>query len=68
MKVCQGKLYALYFDPTTTFKSLIFHQFNALMNARHESVIMKWIIDQTTPIEHFFFSVKPNTFGPNIKM
>jgi hypothetical protein len=68
MKICQGELYALYYDPIIAFNSLVFHQFNALMDVWHESIIMKWITNLATSIEHLFLSIKPNTFGPNTKM
>jgi hypothetical protein len=54
MKIRQGELYALYYDLTTTFRSLIFHHFNSLMDVHHENIIMKWIANLTTSIEHLF--------------
>lgn len=55
MKICQDKLYALYYDLTTAFRSPIFCQFNVLMDVRHENIIMKWITNLATSIEHLVF-------------
>jgi hypothetical protein len=45
VKVCQGEIFSLHIDFNTKFKFNAFEAYKTLMGARHESIIMKWVID-----------------------
>ncbi len=53
VKLCQGEIFALYTNLNTKFKFDEFEAYKALVGARHESIIMKWV----TYLEHLAFNV-----------
>ncbi len=57
VKVCQGAIFSLYTNLNIKFKSYAFEAYKTLVGARYESIIMKWVIDLTTGMEHLPFDV-----------
>jgi hypothetical protein len=57
MKVCQGEIYELYTDLNTRFKFDVFKGYKALLNVKHDSIIMWWMTNLTTGIEHYAYDV-----------
>jgi hypothetical protein len=57
MKVCQGEIYELYIELNTSFKSDVFEGYKVLLNVKHDSIIMWWMIDLNMGIEHLAFYV-----------
>ena len=45
MKICQASLYKMYEDKATLFSTDEFWSFNNLLDASHEQIHIKWIID-----------------------
>jgi hypothetical protein len=57
MKVCQGEIYELYINLNTRFKFNVFEGNKILLNVKHDSIIMWWMIDLNMGIEHLAFDV-----------
>jgi hypothetical protein len=55
MKIYLVDVYNLYSNPSTFFKCHVFHNFTSLVNQKHESIVMKWIINLATMIDHMVF-------------
>jgi hypothetical protein len=43
----------MYLNPTIIFKFLVFHNFNFLVEVKHEGIMMKWITNPNTRTNHF---------------
>jgi hypothetical protein len=56
-KVCEGEIYELYSDLNTRFKFDAFEGCKILVNVKHDSIIMWWMIDLNMGIEHLAFDV-----------
>jgi hypothetical protein len=53
IKVCQGRLYNLYYDGTMSFQGDEFWSFHRLLQGDHQQIHTKWVIDYNTKcIEH----------------
>jgi hypothetical protein len=48
---------SLYIDLNTKFKSNAFEAYKTLVITRHESIIMKWVTDLNTSVEHLALDV-----------
>ncbi len=57
IKVCQGETFSLHIDFNTKFKSNAFEAYKTLVGARHESIIMRWVTNLNTNVEHLAFDV-----------
>jgi hypothetical protein len=55
MKIYLVDVYNLYSNPSTFFKCHVFHNFTSLVNQKHENIMMKWIINLATMIDHMVF-------------
>jgi hypothetical protein len=51
-KVCRGEIYELYTYLNTRFKSYAFEVYKALMCVKHDSIIMQWMTNLNTCIQH----------------
>jgi hypothetical protein len=56
--VCQGEIFSLYTYLNTKFKYDAFEPYKALVGARHESIIMRWVTYLNIGVEHLTFDVK----------
>jgi hypothetical protein len=50
-------------NPSTTFKFDSFVYFYTHVEGKHEAILMKWIIDMNSGINHLAFECKKQTFG-----
>jgi len=57
IKVCKGEIFSLYTDINTKFKFDAFEAYKALVGARHESIIIKWVTYLNIGVEHLVFDV-----------
>jgi hypothetical protein len=57
VKVCQREIFSLYTNTNTKFKFDAFEAYKALVGAKHESIIMKWVTYLNTGMEHLAFDV-----------
>jgi hypothetical protein len=57
IKVCQWEIFSLYIDLNTKFKYDAFEAYNKLVGVKHESIIMKWVMDLNINVEHLTFDV-----------
>jgi hypothetical protein len=55
IKICQEDVCFLYFNPSITFKSHVFHLFTSLAEVKNENILMKWITNPTTKTHHLTF-------------
>ncbi len=62
MKIYQNDVYNLYSNPSTSFKSLVFHNFTPLVEWRHGNIVLKWITKLSTMIDQMVFKC----FGQHI--
>lgn len=62
MKIYWKDVYNLYSNPSTSFKSLVFHSFTPLVEWRHENIVLKLITKLSTIIDHMVFKC----FGQHI--
>jgi hypothetical protein len=53
VKVCQGEIFSLYIALNTKFKSNAFEGYKALVDARHESIIMRWVTNLNIIVANF---------------
>jgi len=44
VKICQGRLYSLYSDPKTCFSSDAFMEFKQLLDCKHGSMSLVWVL------------------------
>jgi hypothetical protein len=51
------EIFSLYIDLNTKFKSNAFEAYNTLVGVKHESIIMKWVMDLNINVEHLTFDV-----------
>jgi len=56
-KVCEGEIYELYIDLNTRFKFDVFEGYKILLNVKHDSIIMWWMIDLNMGIEQLAIDV-----------
>ncbi len=56
--MCQGEIFSLYTYLNTKFKYDAFEPYKALVGARHESIIMRWVTYLNIGVEHLTFDVK----------
>jgi hypothetical protein len=56
-KVCQGKIYVLYMDVDIEFKFDAFDGYKSLLDVKYESIVMHWVIDLNTGVEHLTYLV-----------
>ncbi len=54
-KVCQGEIYELYTNLNMKFKFDVFEGYKVLLNVKHDSIIMWWMIALKTGMEHLTF-------------
>ncbi len=59
IKVCQGEIFSLYIDLNTKFKSDASEAYKRLVGVKHESIIMRWLTNLNTNVEHLTFDVNP---------
>jgi hypothetical protein len=57
MKVCQGEIYELYTYLNMRFKFDAFEGYKVLLNVKHDSMIMWWMTNLNTSMEHLAFDV-----------
>ncbi len=62
-KVCQGEIYELYMDLNMKFKFDAFEAYKSMLCAKHDLIIMCWMIDLNIKVEHLAFDVNQITFG-----
>ncbi len=55
--MCQGEIFSLYTNLKTKFKFDPFEPYRTLVGVRHESIIMRWVIDLNIGMEHLTFDV-----------
>ncbi len=56
-KACQGQIYELYMDLNMKFKFDAFEAYKSLLCAKHDLIIMCWMIDLNSKVEHLAFDV-----------
>jgi hypothetical protein len=57
-KVCKGEIYELYsYLKNMRFKFDAFEGYKILLNVKHDSIVMWWMIDLNMGIEHLAFDV-----------
>ncbi len=56
-KVCQGEIYELYMGLNMKFKFDAFEAYKSLLCAKHDLIIMCWMIDLNIRVEHLAFDV-----------
>jgi hypothetical protein len=54
-KVCQGKIYVLYMDVDIEFKFDVFDGYKSLLDVKYESIVIHWVIDLNTNVEHLTY-------------
>jgi hypothetical protein len=52
LKLFQIELHKMFMDPTIAFISNAFMSFQALVDGRHETILMRWIINFNSRIGH----------------
>jgi hypothetical protein len=57
IKVCKGEIYELYSYLNMRFKFDAFEGYKILLNVKHDSIVMWWMIDLNMGIEHLAFDV-----------
>ncbi len=62
IKIYKKDVYNLYFNPSTSFKSLMFHSFTRLVEWRLGKFVLKWITNLFTIIDHMVYKC----FGQHI--
>ncbi len=55
--MCQGEIYELYKNLNMRFKFDVFEGYKVLLNVKHDSIIMWWMIDLNTGMEYLAFGV-----------
>ncbi len=50
--MCQGEIYDLYTNLNMRFKFDVFEGYKVLLNVRHDSIIMWWMIDLNMGMEY----------------
>jgi hypothetical protein len=55
--MCQVEIFSLHVNFNTEFKSNAFEAYKTLVGARHESIIMRWVTNLNTSVEHLVFDV-----------
>ncbi len=52
IQLCKGDLFSNYVDYNTTYKYDVFYAFKSLVDSSHEILIMRWITNVNTCMEH----------------
>jgi hypothetical protein len=54
-ELCQVELHKIFMDPTIAFISNAFMSFQALVDGRHETILIRWIINFNSRIGQLAF-------------
>jgi hypothetical protein len=65
IKLCPADLYSHFVDPYIAFKSDVFYSFKSLVDSCHD-LIMRWITNLNTGMEHLAFDCNGQHIWPNI--
>ncbi len=57
--MCQGEIFSSYINLNTKFKYDAFEAYKTLVGVKHESIIMRWLTNLNTSVEHLSFDVNP---------
>ncbi len=55
--MCHGEIYELYTNLNMRFKFYVFEGYKVLLNVKHDSIIMWWMIDLNTGMKYLTFDV-----------
>jgi hypothetical protein len=54
-ELCQVELHKMFMDPTIAFTSNAFMSFQTLVDGKHETILMRWIINFNSRIGQLAF-------------